>query len=389
MRTMVFEPDASGHRLHYAGLVAGALLDLGHDVLFVTSRAAPFTVSWREFMAPIAPSISVETIDGAVHLTPMRSAIERSRWLAQWTHRHLPEHVYIPNGDQLTQIATVNPSLRSTLRRVNPITETLILRPRFAYPAEGLVGRAKRTSSALSARHNPWTHVHYLDPLSVEAARWLDPGTRAHSLMPEPVDQLDPVPRQDARAALGLRGDGPCVVLPGVIDERKGVHLLIRAFGEASLPHGTQLVLAGSVPEIVCKTIKSDYRALLADGSLVILDRFLSSEEFWLAFCAADLIAAPYPAHIGSSGVIARAAYLGRPVITSRYGWVGEATRRYRLGVDVEVRDQRAFALALEGAIATAPSFAAHASSADFVAFNTPDNFQAQWTREIRGASVE
>ena len=176
MRTLVFEPDASGHRLHFAGLVAEALLDLGHDVLFVTSRAAPFTVSWREFMTPIAPSVSVETIDGAVHLTPMRSAIERSRWLAQWTHRHLPEHVYIPNGDQLTQIAAVNPSLRSTLRRVNPITETLILRPRFAYPAEGLVGRAP---SGQQVGNRTGVQRHHGQARGVGRAR---PGREEHAL---------------------------------------------------------------------------------------------------------------------------------------------------------------------------------------------------------------
>ena len=389
MRTLVFEPDASGHRLHFAGLVAEALLDLGHDVLFVTSRRAPATESWHEFVAPIASSVSVATVDVPDHLASARLALARSRWLAASLRRHGADHVYIPNGDGLSQIAAAIPSVRLSLRRAHASSEALILRPRFAYPADGIVGHAKRAASAYGIRHHPWTLVHHLDPLAIESTPWLDPETRAHSLMPEPVEQLAPVEREVARAALGLNAGDRYVVLPGVIDERKGAHLLLRAFAEASLPRGTRLLLAGTVPERVRLTIKSDYPALLADGSLVMLDRFLSSEEFWLAFCAADLIAAPYPDHIGSSGVIARAAYLGRPVISSGFGWVGEATRRYRLGTAVNVRDPRAFADSLESALEAAFPFVPDPASRDYVRFNTPNNFRSLWTRGIRGEGLE
>lgn len=384
MKTMVFEPDPSGHRLYFVRLIAEALVSLGHDVLLVTSRRAPSTVTWREYVEPIASSVAVVTVDLPVDPSPVRFAIEQSRCLTECVSRLTPDHVYLPYGDGLSQIAALSPSLRWALHRRATTVEALILRARFAYPADGIKGRTTRAASALSVKHSPWTLVHYLDPLAVESAYWLNATTRGLCLMPEPVEQLEPVPREDARSALGLKRDGHWIVLAGGIDERKGASSLLKAFRQASLPGNTRLALAGKVNAELRQTIWRDHRSELANGSLVIRDRFLSSKEFWLALCAADLIALPYPSHIGSSGILARAAYLGRPVIASSFGWVGEATRRHRLGTTVDVSNPSLFGASLRAAVESAASYAADEASAGYVAFNTPKNFQERWTRLIR-----
>jgi hypothetical protein len=43
----------------------------------------------------------------------------------------------------------------------------------------------------------------------------------------------------------------------------------------------------------------------------------------------------PYQRHVGSSGVLIRAAQAGRPVIASDYGLVGAWTRKNQLGAAV------------------------------------------------------
>jgi len=113
------------------------------------------------------------------------------------------------------------------------------------------------------------------------------------------------------------------------------------------------------------------------------VDRVLSARDLWLSLCAADIVAVPYQRHVGSSGIVARAARLGRPLLASDYGWVGEATTRYGLGEVVEAKSIDAIARGLERLVASGLTSTRTERSLPYVSFNTEEQFIARWMESI------
>ena len=255
-------------------------------------------------------------------------------------------------------------------------------RARFAYPARGISAQTRRFASRWSAAHSPWL-IRYIDPLAVEAATWIPEDARLAHLIPEPVKQLAPIARKTAREALGIPTTGRYLSLIGVIDKRKGLNLLLHAFEQADLGPDVRLLLAGKHSDFARRAVRSSSSELVEDDRVIVLDRFLSAPDFWLALCASDLVCAPYPTHIGSSGIVARAAYLERPVLASDFGWIGEATRRFGLGTVVDVSDHVALTAALQTSTDTLGSFRPDPRAREFVAFNTPEQFKGAWLHGI------
>ena len=82
--------------------------------------------------------------------------------------------------------------------------------------------------------------------------------------------------------------------------------------------------------------IDADYRKALEDlerkGRARLFDRYVSSEEERWCFQASDVVLLPYLQHYGTSGVLARAAAAGKPVIVSDEQLLGRFVREHRLG---------------------------------------------------------
>ena len=169
----------------------------------------------------------------------------------------------------------------------------------------------------------------------------------------------------------------------GSITNRKGVGALVRAFCDASLGENVRLLIAGDIDAPVKDLLATAYEDPIRTGQLIVIDRFLTSREFWLTFRATDVVCAPYVNHVGSSGIVACAAYAERPVLASDFGWVGEATRRYELGIAVDVSDHVAFVKGIKEMIHGIDSFVPSLRSAVLVDFNTPTRFKNQVTSAL------
>src|SRR5206468_2348258 len=106
------------------------------------------------------------------------------------------------------------------------------LRGSFAYP--GGLGWRQRVQARLSwaaATAAPWSVLYHLDPLVCDRAR---PGRLR--LMPDPVETpvaTGPAARADVLRRLGVPPDGRYLGTAGLLDRRKGVDLLIRAYADA------------------------------------------------------------------------------------------------------------------------------------------------------------
>ncbi len=198
--------------------------------------------------------------------------------------------------------------------------------------------------------------------------------------MPEPVEQLGNVPAEEARRRLGIPAADLLITLVGSIDERKGAVELASGFLRADVPAGVHLAFIGSIDTETGRLLE-----LLAaeDQRIHIVDRHLNAQDWWLAMCAGDVVGAPYPRHVGSSGIVARAAYLGRPLLASDFGWVGEATRRYGLGITVDATDPDDIARGIERLTSSEPPSTRSEQSAEYVQFNTAERFTSLWMQGI------
>jgi glycosyltransferase involved in cell wall biosynthesis len=189
------------------------------------------------------------------------------------------------------------------------------------------------------------------------------------------------VARDAARLRLGLPLSGLILGVLGSLDRRKGVIELLRAFRQSGV-RDLMLALLGKLDPDIRDSVHG-LAARCPRGSVVIRDALLTPDDFADALAACDWHSVAYPRHFGSSGILVRAAAIGRPVLASDFGWVGEATRRYGLGLTCDASSVDAIADRLR-AIQDHPSFAFGPTRDSFVKFNTEANFIAHWGVSLR-----
>jgi glycosyltransferase involved in cell wall biosynthesis len=201
------------------------------------------------------------------------------------------------------------------------------------------------------------------------------------ALMPEPVESPLSMTQVDARRELGLPTDDRLLMVLGALDSRKGVVELMRAFRDAA-PYRTRLVLMGLLYSDVRDAVMSLSDELGIDRCIV-RDAMLSQRDFSLGFAASDWQALTYRQHIGSSGILVRAAAYGRPVLASDWGWIGQATQQFGLGSTCDTSSNESIVEGIHRLVASPTLASAQASR--FANFNTERNFCAHWSRTLEG----
>jgi|GEM_PF-138983 len=127
------------------------------------------------------------------------------------------------------------------------------------------------------------------------------------------------VPRDQARAALGLPHDRPVVASVGQIRAYKNIPHLIRVF--RSLPTDAVLLVAGSASPA---ELEAEIREAAGDDPRIVLRlRFLPDDELAATLAAADLVVLPY-SRIQNSGSAILAASADRPVLVPDLGAMRE-----------------------------------------------------------------
>jgi glycosyltransferase involved in cell wall biosynthesis len=199
--------------------------------------------------------------------------------------------------------------------------------------------------------------------------------------LPDPVE-VDSQPEVDAvalRQTLDIWPNRKICLLFGVLTERKGAHQLLAAIEKLPPALCQQLcfLLVGPTPA-------DQQQWLTARVQIICHHSFVADHTIQSYFQLADLILAPYQRHVGSSGVLVRAAAAQRPVLAADFGLMGELTRRYQLGLTVDTTNPDAIAQAL-CQFATAPieQFASVEQMQQFAAQNRAERFAKQIFQQI------
>ena len=211
--------------------------------------------------------------------------------------------------------------------------------------------------------------------------RRASPATARAVALPDGIERTPPVRSPEAiRTELGVEPGRKVALMFGVLDERKGVIALLDALAHVPEAAAARLcvVLAGAVAEREAAQVYASIQRLRETTRLQIIlrDAFVPEEEIQDLFRASDLALLPYVRHIGSSGVLVRAAAEGIPVVGSDYGILGAHLRRRHLGLAVDTMDPKTLAEALVLAITRPDALPFDAGEAErFARENTIERF--------------
>lgn len=390
-RVLVFEPDVTGHHLQYVRVLVDALCEHVDAVDVILQKGACSSAAFVAHFAGLTYSNVrfLEDVEVPLNRGMYGTALASWQALCRAIRKYRPERVYVPYADGLIQVAGIHTlvSRRSLIPGVR--IEALMMRGGFAYPSDSVASRVRQELMFQCVLRSPFDVVHVLDPLvlsEIERRSSLANSTRFRPI-PEAVTPVPVLSQTSARRMLGIPQECDYLVCAGGIDARKGVDLLLIVALGGGLPVGAKLLLVGRISDDVRGLVRAAQSQI--GDQLVVIDRYVTEEEFAFSILASNVVAVPYPAHQGSSGLLVRAAAADRFVLASDYGWVGWATRTFGLGLSVDVTSADTLRAAIAESFHRSRSHVRTTSCQRFLAFHTAENQKQHWLRGLRSSGCK
>ena len=382
MHLMIFDPHERGHYLTYVRYLLETST-CAKRVTVVLRQDILASEPYREQLLPYIGNVEVVTsIQPASFNDGQQLLSDFSTSCAE----HSPDHIWVPSGDLLARHCNLA-RLRGQWRfPAGTEAECGLIEIRFHHPPKRWRGYARRFLEQQLLRAGSWAKLHTIDPTVFTWIR--DHGGKLATkfdLVPDPIDEFTPIEKIAARTALGIPEDGRYVGSVGShAVARKGSHLLIESFAKARLATTDRLLLAGPLGDDLRHRLRTEYSELTRSGRLVAVDRYLSEIDLMNALSAMDLVCTPYIDHLGSSGIVLRAAQVGRPVLAPNQGWFATMIPRFGLGNTGDILEVANLARALEKAIPVAANYRRSAACLRLLEYSASSNFARLWARRLR-----
>lgn len=320
LRVLIVEPGVYKH-WHYTTFLARALAQRGVEVRFAAVFPGVFPYEVVEGVEEIPVSIIGRRREGkpsrpwSVYKRVCEHA-ENLQGLVRVVQEFHPEVVHLHPG----------------FGRLDFIYVRLIkfLGARVAYTAHdpyeaswshwrNVLNRFLYRALDLIVVHSSNSIPRLTDYYRIEKSKILELPHPSHSLL-----ALGALPREVARASLGLPAGACAVLFFGSIVPRKGLDVLIDVHAKLCREHShVYLIIAGDPHGDF-----TPYRDRIVEHGLtgrVILDlRYVPFDRAGVYFCAADVVALPYRGAY-QSGVLQWAYAFGRPVVVTDVGGLSEA----------------------------------------------------------------
>jgi hypothetical protein len=385
MRVLIFEPNNDGHSLHHVRNIMIGLRDCSQEITLALSASSVQTPEFAVHLSNIAGSARVDAWMPPFPFDPFKGAVQRTEMFQESIRRSNAQWVYVPYADGLSQSLGARRTLMLSSIPKNVFAEGLMMRGGFAYPQPSQRSKLAANISWMAACRAPWTVMHILDPIVYDQLQ-KNGGAAAKrfKLMPDPVEVSESTDRAAARTRLGIPIDGEIIGCVGIIDERKGMNLLIDAFAAANFGPNVRLLLAGKHSIPIQKSLSGPYASLVQQGRIISINKTLETPSMLDALVAMDLVAALYPRHIGSASIAIRAAAARRPVLANDFGWLGNIIPRFNLGWTCDAANPIVLKQALVTSLDKSKDFSQSEVARRFVMFHSIENYRAHWTAEIR-----
>lgn len=364
-RVLVLEPHLSGHHGTYLAWMLPGLVERGWSATLVTDEASlahPAAEPLNRLASEAGGRFRIVSAPHGVWMDGERAYKfgVATRQLRYWRLFKRWYDIYARAGDvDVVLLPYLDYCLYAAGLLGSPFGRCpwvgIAMRPSFHYQEMGVAappGRWDRLEKAVFLRLLRERHLRHLFTIDEPLSRFVTSrkGASARvSFLPEPVWSSPSRDPANARRELGLPTDRAYILVYGAISARKGIQELLRAAADPNFPDDLDVVLAGSLDEGT-RRILDDPRAtkLLEDGRIIVRDSFVTPTEERLLYAAADIVWLGYKEHYGSSGVLAQAAQVGRPVLACDKGVIGWQTERYDLGATVSPEDMEAVIASLK-----------------------------------------
>jgi len=335
-RILIYEPSASGHHFKYVQLLIRAFSGQGREI-FLASKGESFdSIEYTTLLKEYEHLFTKVLIDCSQVRNIYLMSLLHSWNLLKIAKRYNYDLVFIPYLD--IYLYTLGFLLRLYPPPKGRSFEGIIFRGDCSY--DGLPkrrrNRIRRYVMQMILASQVFHRVLFIDELIYESFLKSVPQANGRmALCPDPVETDYTTGRDEFRRRFAIPREAKAVGVFGLIDSRKGVDRLLRAFDASWRAPSHHLFLMGNHSEKVRECVRNS-----ALGSQIIsVDRFVTDDEMVSGINAVDVVAAVYPRHVGSASIVIRAAAAGKPVLGSDFGWIGHMIRKHGLGKVCNVRN--------------------------------------------------
>jgi glycosyltransferase involved in cell wall biosynthesis len=383
MNVLIFEPWHTGHHYEYLHRIIPALRALGVQPVLATTQAGSSSPQFDIHLRGFQPEFRTRTFPNLTTHSKLRARLQVRHHLSQAILAESPDHIYVPSADMIGEILLLSPAIRRRL----PFIEGLHLFGGFGYPRLSLRDYTRSRFDGFIAARAPWSVYAHLDPWQLVSLCQQYPHMKGKSLlMPDPVDPPMNISCEAARAALGIPENGIYLGSAGPMNYRKGVDRLLRAFAAAlsQLPKEARLLLAGPFEPSLKHRSLVEYSDLLAQKRMIVIDRHLTQHEIAIVIPAMDIVCAPYPHHVGSSGIVLRAVANRRPILAMNRCWLRNTVETLGVGTTCNVLDLPSFVEGIVRAFHNHETYPQLAIVDRYLQFHSQGNFVSTWTMHLR-----
>ena len=343
---LLIAPHSGGHHGEHVRWLLKAAHQRGASV---SLAAAPSLLDALrhdfDYVPDVAEVVALRSTERAIGLTGLGAVRAARAVLTEAVERASAPHAFLTWMDQ---------GIGALATGFRPATQLSGLLFRLPFPESDpstpSLRRLLKKALLRRAGVNPSLGtVFTLDPDGPEALSRL--GVNG-AYTPDPVEPVRPTAsRDDVRAAYGVEPGRRLGILFGSLEIRKGPLALAAALHELAPEAARRLavVVAGKTYDDIRPLLTAAFDRVRRETEvqLVFREGFVPDAALADLTAAADVVLAPYLGHVGSSGVVVRAAAAGTPLIAQDAAQIGREVRRHRLGRTVDPADASALASAL------------------------------------------
>jgi glycosyltransferase involved in cell wall biosynthesis len=382
MKIQVFEQFEGGHHTNY---IEALLPELANLVDKNIIEEVVITITHRHFTA-LQGSDVFKQFAALINFDPSLPLVSPNPSLndRQQITTHLLQAIAHHRPDYLISTSADYESLFLAIRRrfgLSSLPKQLVSLGMFHYGYAGVVGskrsdRFKQLIYGFAWKQAPWSRLLMVNPMIYEALSHESHRFRQRvGLLPDPVPSSVYSDKITARKMLNLPTEGRYVGFIGVMDTRKAIPELLRAWQAAQSDANDYLLLAGRLDPGYRQLIEAEFSELLQQGRIILLDQHLTVEQLIAGYSALDVVAVVQYRRANLSENLLKAIAAGRPAIVDRYGYTGMVVERFQAGYACDVTDAAALTATLKVALAESPSYTRSPQAERLIQFHHPSNF--------------
>lgn len=331
-RSPPVELTEDGVTIHRLAVTRRLRLPFGNRYLGLTLESVPFMKAVRRKVQELSARQPFDVVESPEWMAPgLLLSLSQGTPLVVRLHTHI-----------------------RLVRRLNDLPENLDVRL-LSWLEGALIRRASLVLANSESLAAECARDHGLLPGTIQV---LPLGVDCERFMPPEESGAGSDSGQRLRKRLGLASDTPIVFYAGRLERRKGVDVLIEAFGELSRRHPRAVLVMAGFPTRIGRDGGRSYLEVLQERAIAlgVADRlhFLGHvpyDELPAIYGSCDLFVAP--SRFEPFGMIyLEAMACGRPVVACRTGGVPEIVVHGETGLLVEPGDAGALCAAMDQVLA-------------------------------------